>query len=362
MVIDQPLSAQSSSQNDVWQHKLKTLLHILLIGGAIICLYLFINPRRIIRQNTSLHIWYTAEQRVKQPPHINRDHGFCGACPADKQISTAWQLEDIVRLLPSSTPFLVNIGAASAAGGIYDPTFALLSASNSSFGALLIDPNSNPSLFSAYPRRSNIRIVNDYIWSESIISDIFEKYNVAKHFTLLKVDVDSYECSILDAILRAGYRPQLIHTEFNPIFPPPVVFMPIYDPKTKLDWSPALWANIGPFYGCSLSALSKVMRSYDYVLVEVDFWDVIYIQRELAGTSHIQVPRDDVVAYEQGFVNNLCSPYCQQNVKLYNSRISNAIKTSVKQSKFTVYMTSIIDEYEPRSVKSKNRHPYIITL
>ena len=361
MVIDQPLSEQFPLRSSFQQHKFKKLLQILLIGGAIICLYLFINPRRIIRQNTSLHIWYTAEQRVKQPPHINRDHGFCGACPADKQISTAWQLEDIVRLLPSSTPFLVNIGAASAGGGIYDPTFALLNVSNSSFGALLIDPNSNPSLFSAYPRRSNIRIVNDYIWSESIISDIFEKYNVAKHFTLLKLDVDSYECSILDAILRAGYRPQLIHTEFNPIFPPPVVFMPIYDPKTKLDWSPALWANLGPFYGCSLSALSKVMRSYDYVLLEVDFWDVMYVQRELAEICHMQVPGNDSLAYENGFANHSCFPYCRGNTKLYNSRILNAIKSGMDGSNFTGYMTSVMDEYAPRSVKNKDRHSYIIS-
>ena len=362
MALDRPLSEQFPLRTNFQQHKLKKLLQILLIGATIRLLYLFITQQRVVGENTSLHVWYKAEQKIKRPPHINRDHGFCGPCPADKLISTAWQLEDIVRLLPSSTPFLVNIGAASWEGGIYDPTFALLNASHSSFGALLIDPNPNPSLFSAYPRRSNIRIVNDYIWSESIISDIFEKYKVAKHFTLLKVDVDSYECSLLDTVLRADYRPQVIHTEFNPIFAPPVVFMPIYDPNRKLDWSPALWANIGPFYGCSLSALSKVMRSYDYVLVEVDFWDVIYIQRELAGTSHIQVPRDDVVAYEQGFANHSCSPYCRQNLKLYNSRILDAIKTGMNQSNFTSYMTSVMDEYVPRSVKNKERHPYIISV
>jgi hypothetical protein len=69
-----------------------------------------------------------------------------------------------------------------------------------------------------------------------------------KHFTILKLDVDSYECSILEHILRANYRPQIIHSEFNPIYPPPVIFMPIYNSTTKNDWILPLWSNAGPFY------------------------------------------------------------------------------------------------------------------
>ena len=56
-----------------------------------------------------------------------------------------------------------NIDAASENGGIYDPTFPIFAAANSSSGALLIDPNSNPSLCYAYPRRDNIHITHDYI-------------------------------------------------------------------------------------------------------------------------------------------------------------------------------------------------------
>ena len=356
------LSEQFPLGTNSLRHRLKKLLQIILIGGGVILLHLFINQQRIVWQNTSLHIWYTAEQKIKRPPHINRDHGYCGLCPADKQLSTAWQLEDIITHLPSSDQFLVNIGAASVEGGIYDPTCSLLNASDSSFGALLIDPKANPAFFSAYPRRSNIRIVHDYIWSESIISGIFQKYNVSKNFTLLKIDVDSYECSLLDAILRADYRPQLIHTEFNPIFPPPVVFMPIYDPKTKLDWRPALWAHSGPFYGCSLSALSKVLRLYDYLLVEVDFWDVIYIQRELVQAGDMQVPANDMLAFEHGFASHSCSPYCRENPKLYNGHISSAIESGMNQSNFTAYMTNVIDQYAPISMRNKRRHPYIITI
>ena len=363
MSLNPLLSVQSSSETYFSQFNPSRLFRITLICGGILLLgYVYFYHLTGSIADKTLHIWYTVDQKINRPVHFNRDHGFCGSCPPEKQISTAWQLQDIITHLPPTTPFLLNIGAASSSGGIYDPTHPLLTAPNSSFGALLIDPNANPDFFSAYPRRSNIRIVHDYIWSESIVSDILIKYNVSKDFTLLKVDVDSYECSLLDAILRADYRPQLIHTEFNPIFPPPVIFMPIYHPATKNDWKPPLWANIGPFYGCSLSALSKVLQSFDYILVEVDYWDVIYVRREIAEAVHMQVPANDAVAYEHGFANHSCSPYCRENAKLYNSRIYNAIKNGMNQSNFTAYMTNVMNEYTPRSIKTDIKHPYTMAI
>jgi hypothetical protein len=278
------------------------------VVGVIFFTYFLVQQRSVTFISTSLNVWNTLDQKIKRPTYINTDHGFCGPCPADRHISNAWQLKDLVSYISPKNPFLVNIGAASENGGIYDPTFPLLADTNSSFGALLIDPNSKPSLFYAYPRRNNIRLTHDYTWSESIIQNIFIKYNISKHFTLLKVDIDSYECSILKTILQAGYRPQLIHTEFNPIFPPPIIFMPIYNSSTKNDWKPPLWSTISPFYGCSLSALSKILLSFNYVLVEVEFWDVIYIKREIAESTQIQIPANDSIAYEHGFLSHACLP------------------------------------------------------
>jgi hypothetical protein len=330
--------------------------------GIIFFVYVLNQQRPVTFISASLQVWYTAEQRVKRPTYINRDHAFCGPCPASKHLSDAWQLTDLAVHIHPITPFLVNIGAASIGGGQYDPTYPLLTISNSSFGALLIDPNSDPTLFHAYPNRSNVRITHDFIWSESVVQDIFQKYQVSKAFTILKVDIDSYECSILESILRADYRPQLIHTEFNPIFPPPIIFMPIYNSTTKNDWQPSLWTNNGPFYGCSLSALSKLLLSFDYILLQVEFWDVIYIQRQTARSSQIQVPANDHIAYTHGFLNHSCLPYCRGNLKLYNDHIANGIKSSLNQSNFTAHMTSIMDSFAPVSSKNNLRHPYIINV
>lgn len=335
---------------------------VCLVGGAIFFVYFVLYQQSSTLTRGSLPVWHTAEQRVKRPTYVNLDHGFCGPCPRDKLDTDAWQLLDLVQRMSPAEPFLVNIGAASLSGGRYDPAYPLLAMNTSTFGALLIDPNPNPSLYSAYPVRPNVRITHDYIWAESVVPDILQKYNVTKQFTVFKLDIDSYECSVLESILAAGYRPQLIHTEFNPIFPPPVIFKPVYEPSAKLDWKPALWANAGPFYGCSLSAISTLLAAFDYVLLEVDFWDVIYIERSLAQTLAVQVPANDRVAYAHGFVGHSCYSYCQGNAKLYNQNIITAIRQASNQSDFTARMTSTLDAFAPISVKSNVRHPYEIRL
>ena len=180
MSLDHPVPADSSSKTNICQHILNKPLRIAVISGAVVLfLYLYAYQQKSPIQTIPPQVWYRSEQKVKRPTHINRDHGFCGRCPEDKQVSNAWQLTDLVARLPPLIPFIVNIGAASAEGGIYDPTYPLLAAPNSSFGALLIDPNSNPALFSAYPKRSNVHILNDYIWSESILTNIFYKYKIS---------------------------------------------------------------------------------------------------------------------------------------------------------------------------------------
>ncbi|CAF3703824.1 unnamed protein product [Rotaria socialis] len=172
---------------------------------------------------------------------------------------------------------------------------------NVSFSALLIDPNTDSSLFNAYPRRNNIQIIHDFIWSESAVQNIVDKYNVSKHFTILKLDIDS------------------------------------------------------------LSALSKLLKSFDYILLEVDFWDVIYIQREIAQSTQIQVPANDHIAYRHGFLEHSCLSYCKANAKLYNSEIENAIKTAWNESNFTTFMANVIDLFSPISLKTNGKHPYIIS-
>jgi hypothetical protein len=44
-----------------------------------------------------------------------------------------------------------------------------------------------------------------------------------RHFDYLKIDIDSYDCDVLAAILSAGYRPKVVQMETGTM-PPPVRF------------------------------------------------------------------------------------------------------------------------------------------
>ena len=311
---------------------------------------------------SSLAVWSRPEERIRRPAYVNSDHGFCGPCPTDAHVSTAWQLTDLIARIGPKHPFLVNIGAASTGGGRYDPTYPILIAPNSTFAALLVDPHSDPLLFDAYPKRENVQIKHDYIWSETVVESIFQRYRIPRDFALLKIDIDSYECSVLEKILQADYRPDVIHTEFNPIFPPPVIFRPIYHSETKLEWTPPLWNNVNPFYGCSLTALSTLLSSFGYVLLQVEFWDAIYVQYEIARSASLQVPVNDQLAYEEGFLHNACLPYCRKNVKLVNEKIAETIEKNLNRSNFTETLRSLLDTFAPRSSRSALKHPYLIKV
>lgn len=335
------------------------LLYLAGFSITIIVFYYITSANQMLNNSKSLSVWTKPDERVKRPVFMNRDHGLCGRCPPEKHGSDVWQLVDLIDKINPTTKYMVNIGAASSGGGQYDPTYPVL-VGNHSFGALLIDPNPDPKLFDAYPVRNNIQIKHDYIWPESIVKDVLEKYRVEKQFGLLKVDIDSYECSLIDSILKADYRPDIIHTEFNPIFAPPVVFIPIYDPAKKHDWNPPLWANHGPFYGCSLSALVKTVSKYDYVLLQVEFWDTVFIRKELAISKSIQVPVNEIVAYQVGYMEHSCLPHCKTNLKLYNQEIDLAIKKNILNEKFRLLMSPLIDQIAPKSKNTNEAHPYVI--
>ncbi|CAF1093138.1 unnamed protein product [Rotaria sordida] len=50
---------------------------------------------------------------------------------------------------------------------------------------------------------------------------------------------------------------------------------------------------ICPFNGYSLSPLSNLLKSFNYIHVEVDFWNIIYIQCQIVESIQIQIPAND---------------------------------------------------------------------
>jgi len=94
---------------------------------------------------------------------------------------------------------------------------------------------------------------------------------------VFKIDIDSFDCDVMPVVLRS-YRPALVIAEYNVYFPPPI--------KMKLVPSASGYDSNkrGTTYECSIQFLNDdVMRPLGYVLLQLDWQNVIYARREIAA-------------------------------------------------------------------------------
>lgn len=254
------------------------------------------------------------------------------------------RIEDIVahlrrmKVLPKDGGFVVNIGAACGMGGYADPTWGLIQG-DASIGALLLDGQGEAPLFSAYPlNRTNVNLLPSTKIAVETVVDMFLSQNVPENLTLLKVDIDSWDLGILNALLGArrlgngeGYKPMLIHMEINTNFPPPLRFtVPLDMTITEAaDYQPEIWTHPSLFYGASLASAADVLTSCGYTLLEVDGWDATWIRNEAAWVFKDRLPRSLDHAFYKGFFKFADeSPPCfNSNPKIWNTKIHGLAKS-----------------------------------
>jgi hypothetical protein len=116
---------------------------------------------------------------------------------------------------------------------------------------------------------------------------------VPQDFTLLSLDIDSYDLSVMDEMLRAGFRPQIVSMEINEKIPPPVYFTVNFEDSH-------FWQG-DHFYGCSLAAAASVVKPRGYKLESLQFNNAVFVREDIATG----VIRDLLVqeAYDLGYRN-----------------------------------------------------------
>lgn len=116
---------------------------------------------------------------------------------------------------------------------------------------------------------------------------------------LIKVDIDSYDGPVIQAIVDAGYRPRVFCVEVNADLPPPFQFTVDY---TADDNGPDPQAGI---YGCSVAWVANLLGKCGYRFARYDFGfphmiggirDMIFIREDVFDVSGAR-PADWVDAY-----------------------------------------------------------------
>lgn len=120
---------------------------------------------------------------------------------------------------------------------------------------------------------------------------------------MLMVDMDSYDYEVTEAILSAGFRPKLITAEIGMVaFPPPIHIHVQYSSTYEWVEGKDRHPDQQMLIGASLSAYSDLLRPLGYTLLNVDFYNVLYVQTEYIGLFG-DIPTDDLSAWHIGWYN-----------------------------------------------------------
>lgn len=120
-----------------------------------------------------------------------------------------------------------------------------------------------------------------YLFADNIAS-LFKHYSVPNELDYLSCDMDSHDLFVFDGILKAGFRPRVITTEFNSNYPLELAITQI-DPTIlgvstegyDFEFKECAW-------GASASALRLVAEKYGYTLIgRISRLDLVWIRNDL---------------------------------------------------------------------------------
>jgi hypothetical protein len=122
-----------------------------------------------------------------------------------------------------------------------------------------------------YARFPSVFLSRARITPENVVA-LLKSALCPREFAVLDLDLDSYDYFVLEAILDQ-YRPSLIVTEINPMFPPPIKFTLLVgdEPSSQADW----------FYGMSVSQLDALAAQAGYNIVDLNGYAAFLMPSEL---------------------------------------------------------------------------------
>lgn len=141
-----------------------------------------------------------------------------------------------------------------------------------------------------YRNFSNVRLIKTRVTPLNVAS-VLEAAEIKKNFAILNLDIDSYDLSIIDAILKAGYLPTIISMEINEKIPSGIHFSVDFD--LSHNW------QLNHFYGCSIDAAYNTVIPYGYMLYKLEYNNVFFIKSSEAISTWKHLSAAE--AYDEGY-------------------------------------------------------------
>lgn len=152
-------------------------------------------------------------------------------------------IEKIFRIIPPTTKFAVEFGAADGVKGSNTRNQIL----NHGWSSLQMEGDEElaTQLAANYKDYPEVTCLQAWIYPGNI-EILFEENGVPKDFDLLIIDIDSNDYYVWKAI--HNYRPKVVMIEFNAAFPPPQLAVVDFHPMNYWDGSDYFGASIQSYY------------------------------------------------------------------------------------------------------------------
>jgi hypothetical protein len=214
---------------------------------------------------------------------IRKDNSFAGETQA---------IQDILSKIGDHSSYLVDIGASD---GITQSSTVKFLVDYKYSGLLFeYEPKNFSKLAFLYNDRIDVTLTKAKITPNNIVK-FMESYAVPRDFSLLNLDIDSYDLEVLRSLLVGGFHPKVISIEINEIFPPNIEFEVVY----SADHS---WQG-DHFFGCSVASAEKTLRTLGYSLVKIEYNNGFFVSNSLADKFDLK--RNIFELYDQGYRNTI---------------------------------------------------------
>jgi tetratricopeptide (TPR) repeat protein len=206
------------------------------------------------------------------------------------KLSTAEVVTRIDSHHPGTERFVVNIGCRDGKSWA-DPCYDLYVGG---YPGVAVDAGDFPALHRNLPQPEVRKLLNTTITPGNVV-DILRSEGCPRRFSLLKIDIDSFDGVVLEAALRE-LEPNVVQIEVNPEIPPPLRFAIQYDPRYR-------HSGWGGFFGCSVSFVADLGRRHGLELLEIDFsdppmrQDVILVRCDYLPLFGVPEPVDERALY-----------------------------------------------------------------
>lgn len=211
-------------------------------------------------------------------------------------------LEAILRkAAPGHGGYAVNIGARNGDPADADPVFALWANTSGAWRATGLAVEGVPEYCAELRSRlagTGVAVACAFVVPHTVAA-FLEEQGVPKEPALLKIDIDSTDCPVFEALLAGGFRPAVVHMEINYDLPPPLVFSLEYTPAVATGW---FWRSLSfkGLYGCSLARIYEIGRAFNYSLVQAYGIDADLVRDDLLPSAAAAAVTDPVALYKRG--------------------------------------------------------------